>query len=151
MPLAEAALEALADRPVRVVLTVGPDHNPGEVSAVPANTRVERTISHAAVLRHGALLVSHAGHGSVMKALWHGRPMVLVPWGRDQPGVVVRAAALGVAEVVPRQEASGEMLAAAVDRALTNQQMRATAAWHAARLQAADPPSVAATRIESLL
>jgi MGT family glycosyltransferase len=151
LPLARAALEALADRAVRVVLTVGPDHDPGEVSAVPANARVERTISHAAVLRHGVLLVSHAGHGSVMKALWHGRPMVLVPWGRDQPGVAARAAALGVAEVVPRQEASGEALAAAVDRALVSEEMRATAARHAARLQATDPSAVAATLIESLL
>jgi UDP:flavonoid glycosyltransferase YjiC (YdhE family) len=151
LPLARAALEALADRAVRVVLTVGPDHDPGEVSAIPANARVERTISHAAVLRHGALLVSHAGHGSVMKALWHGRPMVLVPWGRDQPGVAARAAALGVAEVVPRQEASGEALAAAVDRALVREEMRATAARHAARLQATDPSAVAATLIESLL
>ncbi len=32
--------------------------------------------------------------------------MILVPWGRDQPGVAARAAALGVAEVVPRGEAS---------------------------------------------
>jgi UDP:flavonoid glycosyltransferase YjiC (YdhE family) len=100
-------------------------------------------------MRRGALLVSHAGHGSVMKALWHGRPMVLVPWGRDQPGVAARAAALGLAEVVPRQEASGEALAAAVDRTLASEEMRATAARHAARLQATDPSGVAATLIAS--
>ena len=45
---------------------------------------LEQTVSHSAVLERGVLMVSHAGHGSVMKALWHGRPMVLVPWGRDQ-------------------------------------------------------------------
>ncbi len=81
---------------------------------------VERTVSHSAVLERGALLVSHAGHGSVMKALWHGRPMVLVPWGRDQPGVAARAAALGVAGVVQRDEASEETLSVAIDRALTD-------------------------------
>jgi UDP:flavonoid glycosyltransferase YjiC (YdhE family) len=151
LPLAEAALAALAGRPVRVVLTVGPDHDPGELAAVPTNTRVERTVSHAAVLRQGALLVSHAGHGSVMKALWYGQPMVLVPWGRDQPGVAARAAALGVAEVVPREHASGETLAAAVDRTLGSDTMRAAAAQHAARLQATDPPAGAAALIEALL
>jgi hypothetical protein len=34
-------------------------------------------------------------------------PMVLVPWGRDQPGVATRGAALSVAGVVPRENASG--------------------------------------------
>ena len=155
MPLAEAALAALGGRPVRVVLTVGPNHDPAELAAVPANARVERTVSHAAVLRQGAswsaLLVSHAGHGSVMKALWYGRPMVLVPWGRDQPGVAARAAALGVTEVVPREDASGETLRAAVDRALGSETMRAAAAQHAARLQSTDPQAVAATLLETLL
>jgi len=87
----------------------------------------------------------------VMKALWYGRPMVLVPWGRDQPGVAARAAALGVAEVVPREHASGETLAAAVDRALGSEMMRAAAAQHMTRLQATDPAAVAATLLETIL
>jgi UDP:flavonoid glycosyltransferase YjiC (YdhE family) len=69
LPLAEAALEALAERRLRVVLTLGPDRDPAEIHSIPSNARVERTVSHAAVLQRSALLVSHAGHGSVMKAL----------------------------------------------------------------------------------
>ena len=80
--------------------------------------------------------MSHAGHGSVMKALWYGRPMVLVPWGRDQPGVAFRAAALGVAEVVPREDATAEAFSAAVDRALGDEAMRREAARHGERLRA---------------
>jgi UDP:flavonoid glycosyltransferase YjiC (YdhE family) len=151
VPLAQAALAALADRPVRVVLTVGPDHDPGDVSAVPANAQVERTVSHAGVLRRGAMLVSHAGHGSVMKALWFGRPMVLVPWGRDQPGVAARAAALGVAAVVSREDASAGTLSGAVDRVLGSDSMRAIAAQHAARLQTTNPQAAAGTLLETLL
>jgi len=151
VPLARTALAALADRPVRVVLTVGPDHDPAELGAVPANARVERTLSHAAVLSQGAMLVSHAGHGSVMKALWYGRPMVLVPWGRDQPGVAARAAALGVAEVVAREDASVETLSGAADRALGSESMRVAAALHAARLQATNPQAVTGALLETLL
>ena len=149
--LAETALAALASRPVRVVLTLGPDHEPAELGAIPANARVERTISHASVLTLGRLLVSHAGHGSVMKALWYGRPMVLVPWGRDQPGVAARAMALGVAEVVPREDASPERLRAAIEQVLASEEMRAVTARHGARLQTTDPPSVAASLVERLL
>jgi UDP:flavonoid glycosyltransferase YjiC (YdhE family) len=150
LPLAEAALGSLADKPVRALVTLGPDHDPGEVVA-PPNARVERTISHAAVLERARLLVSHAGHGSVMKALWHGRPMVLVPWGRDQPGVAARARALGVAEVVPREDATAEALSAAVDRALGDEAMRREAARQGDRLRAADPFGTAAALIETLV
>src|SRR6266540_4828288 len=112
---------------------------------------VERTVSHSAVLKRGVLLVSHAGHGSVMKALWHGRPMVLVPWGRDQPGVAARAEALGVAAVVGREDASREALSAAIDRVLADETMSERSARHAARLQATDPNATAATLLEKLL
>jgi UDP:flavonoid glycosyltransferase YjiC (YdhE family) len=150
LPLAEAAIASLAGKAVRTVLTLGPDHEPDEILA-PANVRVERTVSHSAVLERARLLVSHAGHGSVMKVLWHGRPMVLVPWGRDQPGVAARAAALGVAEIVPRETATTDSLSAAVDRVLDDETMRNAAAHHRDRLRATDPPGTASALIETLL
>ena len=151
LALAQAAVEALGTRPVRVLVTVGPGHDPAELGSVPANVHVETTASHAAVLERAVLLVSHAGHGSVLKALWHGVSMVLVPWGRDQPGVAARAAALGVAHVLPREAASMETLAAAIDRALADEGTRAEAARHGRRLRATDPPVVAAAHLETLL
>lgn len=151
VPLAEAALGALAQHPVRALLTMGPDHEPSELSAVPANARVEQEVPHSAVLGNGAFLISHAGHGSVMKALWYGRPMVLVPWGRDQPGVADRAAALGVAEVVPRNDATEETLSAAVGRVLRNDEMLRISSEHSERLRATDPQAVAASLLETLL
>jgi UDP:flavonoid glycosyltransferase YjiC (YdhE family) len=151
VPLARAAADALQDKPVRVVLTIGPDHDPSELSAVPANARVERVISHAAVLQRAAMLVSHAGHGSVMKALWFGVPMVLVPWGRDQPGVSARAAALGVAAVVPREDASAEELSAAIDRVVSDSRMREAAMRNGTRLRSTDPPGVAGALLEQLV
>jgi UDP:flavonoid glycosyltransferase YjiC (YdhE family) len=151
VPLAQAALQALADQPLRVLVTLGPGHDRGELGALPANAHVEKTVSHAAVLEHGALLVSHAGHGSVMKALWHGQPMVLVPWGRDQPGVAARASALGVAKVLPRDEASPQSLRAAIRAVLGDDTMRRRAQHHAQRLRATDPPETATALIQTLL
>src|SRR5439155_24518114 len=151
VPLAQAAIDALEGKPVRVVLTIGPDHDPSELQVAPSKVRVERLISHAAVLERGALLVSHAGHGSVMKALWFGRPMVLVPWGRDQPGVAARAAALRVAVVVPREGASVEALSTAIDRVLVGDQMREASMRPKARLRSTDPPAAAASLLQRLL
>jgi UDP:flavonoid glycosyltransferase YjiC (YdhE family) len=149
--LAQAAVAALADQPVRVLVTLGPEHEPSELASPPPNARIEKTISHSAVLERAVLLIGHAGHGTVMKALWHGTPMVLIPWGRDQPGVAARAQALGVAEVVPRTDATAATIGAASKRVSANAAMRRTAARHSARLRASNPPANAAMLIESLV
>jgi UDP:flavonoid glycosyltransferase YjiC (YdhE family) len=151
VPLAQAALGALADKPVRVVVTLGADHKLEEISDIPANAHVEQTVPHSAVLQRGQLLVSHAGHGSVMKALWHGRPVVLMPWGRDQPGVAARARALGVAEVVQRGDNAQTALAEAISRTLGNTDMQKAAAAHSEWLRKTNPPQVAARLLESLV
>jgi len=96
------------------------------------------------------MLVSHAGHGSVMKALWHGRPMVLVPWGRDQPGVAARAEALGIAVLVPPEEASEGRLGAAVYGILADDAIRRRAEEHGSRLRATDPQATAVEALERL-
>lgn len=116
MTLARTALRALAGHPVRALLTLSDRHSRDEIGAVPANARVERFVSHAAVLTRSRLLVSHAGHGIVSKALYYGVPMVLVPWDRDQPGVAARAAALGAAEIIARHELTERRLSAAIDK-----------------------------------
>jgi UDP:flavonoid glycosyltransferase YjiC (YdhE family) len=151
VPLARAALGALGGKPVRAVLTMGPGHHLSELAAVPSNVRVEQMISHAGVLQRGVLLLSHARHGSVMKALWIGRPVILVPWGRDQPRVAARAATLGVATVVPREQASAETLSTAIDGALADEETRATSARHGVRLRSTDPPARAVDLLERLL
>jgi MGT family glycosyltransferase len=151
MTLARIALQSLAEFPVRVVLTVSAGHPRDELGTVPANARIEQFVPHSAVLKRSCLLVSHAGHGVVAKALYYGVPMVLVPWGRDQPGVASRAAALGVAEVVARQDIAEQRLSAAIHRVLGSPRYQEIAARIARNLQAQDPVALARARIEELL
>jgi UDP:flavonoid glycosyltransferase YjiC (YdhE family) len=80
MTLARTALRTLAAFPLRVVLTLTARHPRDELGPVPANARLEEFVSHSEVLKRCRLLVSHAGHGVVTKALFYGVPMVLVPW-----------------------------------------------------------------------
>jgi nucleoside-diphosphate-sugar epimerase len=49
LPLAEMALEALAHMPVRVVLTIGPGHDPHELGSMPPNTHIEQSIPHSSL------------------------------------------------------------------------------------------------------
>jgi MGT family glycosyltransferase len=151
MTLARTALQTLAAHPVRVVLTLTARHPRDELGAVPANAWIEPFVPHSAVLTRCRLLVSHAGHGIVAKALYYGVPMVLVPWDRDQPGVAARAAALGVAEVIARHDLTALRLSAAVQRVLGTSHYQANAARIASHLQARDAVALARARIEALL
>jgi MGT family glycosyltransferase len=115
--IAEAAVRALRHEGVRVLVTVAPEHA-AELGQVPDHVYISGYVPHSAVLAGSRLIISHAGHGIVMKALYHGVPMVLVPWGRDQPGVAARAEALGVAAVVRRDACSDASVAQAVRQVL---------------------------------
>jgi len=149
--LARTALRTLAESPVRVVVTLTAGHPRDELGTVPANARIELFVPHSAVLKRSRLLVSHAGHGVVAKALYYGVPMVLVPWGRDQPGVAARAAALRVAEVIARHDLTEQRLAVAIHQVLGTPRYQENATRIAGRLQTRDAIAMARAQIEALL
>lgn len=97
--LLQRILDALAPLDVWTWMTLGPSVASSELSA-PPNAQLFAALPHDAVLPGAALLITHAGHGTVMAGLRHGVPMVCVPLGRDQPVNAARAVALGVAITV---------------------------------------------------
>ena len=116
---------------------------PEELAPIPANSHVEQYIPHSAVLRKSLLFVSHAGHGSVMKSLLYGVPMVLVPWSRDQFGVAARASSMRAARVLPRELLSIHAMAEAIDAVLHDPEYGWAAKAASARMQAERPLEVA--------
>ena len=110
-------LDAL-DGSVSALVTVGRDVDPASLGAPPANVRVERFVAQAHVLPRCAAVVSHGGSGSVLGALSHGLPMVLVPQGADQFDNAARCEHVGAAVVVPPVELSAEPVRAALERVL---------------------------------
>jgi UDP:flavonoid glycosyltransferase YjiC (YdhE family) len=111
--LARAAIEALRDEPVRVILTLG---GADRATTLPraGNVRVEKFVPHGPVLERAAAVVSHGGFGIVAKAALAGVPMVAVPFGRDQPEVARRVVQSGVGVRLPRKRLTAERLRAAV-------------------------------------
>jgi len=86
--LVQAALDGLAAEPVTVVATF-PAADPARFN-VPANARVVRFIPHGQVLERAVCAVTHGGMGATQKALAHGVPVCVVPFGRDQLEVARR-------------------------------------------------------------
>ena len=90
-------VEALSGLPVRAVVTLGPALDPGAVPGS-ANVVVVRSASHQTLLREASLLVTHCGHGTTMRGLVAGVPMVCLPMGRDQNDTAARVVHRGAGE-----------------------------------------------------
>lgn len=128
MPIARAAyraaLDAVADLPVRALLTTGRGVDVTALGPMPANVHVETWIPQYQVLHHASLVVCHGGSGTVFGTLATGRPLVIVPLFADQPLNAARVeATLAGLSVEPKKDA----LRAAIERVLTNPRFRARA------------------------
>jgi MGT family glycosyltransferase len=121
----ERIAAALGTLPVRGLLTTGPAIDPATLAA-PPNVRVERSAPHGAVLPHVSVTVTHAGHGTVVKSLAAGVPLVCVPMGRDQNEIARRVQVAG-AGVTVRPGASSRAIAAAIRRVLRDPSYRRAA------------------------
>jgi MGT family glycosyltransferase len=127
----------LRQLPVRAVLTTGRAVDPAEIQAG-ANVEVLQTAPHARVLREASVVVTHAGHGTVLKALAAGVPLVCIPMGRDQKDNTVRVLRLG-AGIRLSKKSTPTQIAAAITEILERPQYLAAArrfaevlAWEAA-------------------
>lgn len=132
--LFQRAAAALGQLPVRGLVTTGPAVDPAVIAA-PPNVTVARWVRHADVLPHCSAVITHGGHGTVMKALIAGIPLVVVPLGRDQPDNAARVVYAG-AGVRLRTNASARALRAAVAQVIEDPRYRAGAARIASRLAA---------------
>lgn len=150
LEIARATMTTLRDDPLRVLVTLAATHDTGQLGDIPGNASFTTYVPHSAVLPATRLVVSHAGHGIVMKSLSYGVPMVLVPLGRDQPGVAARAAAAGVAEVIAPAERSPERISSAIRRVLREPRYQTAAAAVARRLRAEQPVERAVRFVESI-
>jgi MGT family glycosyltransferase len=118
-------IAALGMLPVRGLVTLGPAME-GEQFDVPPNVVAVASAPHARVLPHAAAMVTHAGHGTVMRALAHGVPLLCLPMGRDQDDNAARVVARG-AGLRLRPSARPPRIAAALRRLLDEPAFRAEA------------------------
>jgi len=72
------------------------------------------------------VIVSRAGHGTIMKSLVYGKPMILIPIPdhTEQYGNARRAASLHVAEMIDQNKVTPETLGSAIERILRDDQYK---------------------------
>jgi UDP:flavonoid glycosyltransferase YjiC (YdhE family) len=113
-----AALEGLAGEPVRVLASTN-RRPPSEPLPVPANARLVDWISYAKAMPRCAAVVCHAGHGTVVRALASGVPVVTCPAAGDMAENAARVRWAGVGVSLPRRFITPRGLRLAVRRVLS--------------------------------
>jgi UDP:flavonoid glycosyltransferase YjiC (YdhE family) len=90
----QRVIDALGAMRVRALVTLGPALSPGQLRA-PANVIIRDAVPHTHLFPAASAVVTHAGHGTVIRALAHGVPLVCIPMGNDQYDNAARVVARG--------------------------------------------------------
>jgi UDP:flavonoid glycosyltransferase YjiC (YdhE family) len=128
--LLQRCVDAVAQLPVRAIVTTGPSIDPASVNAA-ANTQVVRYVPHAEILASAALVITHAGVGTTMAALGRGVPLLCTPMGRDQFFNAEQVQNLGAGRML-MPDSSSEAIAQAAMEILGDDRFKAGAQQMAA-------------------
>jgi len=146
--LLQRVIDAMAGLPVRVLVTLGPTLAPERFHA-PPNVLLTPSAPHAQVFPQASAVVTHAGHGTVIRALAAGVPLICLPMGRDQPENTVRVVARG-AGIRLSSTATVPQVRQAVQRVLADVRFREAAQRFARRIAEEAQQSRAVDLLEEL-
>ena len=148
--LLRAALRGLADMPVRVLATWN-RRLPPRPLRVPENAHVVEWVSYSRTMPRCDVVVCHAGHGTLVRALSSGCAVVACPAAGDMNENAARVDWAGAGVRVPRRFITPRVLRVAVERALHEPQIRERARALASWASTHDSGSRAAELLEALV
>ena len=148
--LFRAIIAGLRELPLSLIVTVGRDGDPAAFGPQPANVRIERYIPQSLLFPRCEAVVCHGGWNTVLGALAHGLPLVLLPLDADQPENAERCARLGVGRVLGPAARTPEAIRAAIRAVLDDPDYRANAARLRDEMAALPGPEHAVTLLEQL-
>jgi UDP:flavonoid glycosyltransferase YjiC (YdhE family) len=145
-----AAAAGVGTLDVDALVTVGPDGDPSALGRLPALVRVERFVPQGVLLAHVDVVAHHGGSGTMLGALSHGLPQLLMPHGADQ---FLNAQALldtGAGHRLLPEEISPESVADAVRALLSEPGYREAATRLADEIAAMPAPAETVPKLERL-
>jgi MGT family glycosyltransferase len=145
------AVETVAALGLRTLVTVGANGDPDAFGTLPAHIRVERYVAQDHVLPHAALVVSHAGAGTMLGAAGSGIPQLCLPQGADQFDNAEGVARAGAGLVLHPNEATVEAVTEAVRRLLADANYTTNARRLQQQIAAMPSPSTIVNEIEQLV
>ena len=137
----------LADTPHRFVVSKGPQHAEYELAD---NMVGAEFLPQTSVLPHVDAVITHGGNNTTTECMWFGKPMLVLPIFWDQHDNAQRVDETGYGRRLPTYDRGGGELAAALDRLLSDEQLRARCAAAGERLRRQPGTELAADLIETL-
>ena len=116
-PSSGAAIAALASEPVRVAATLN-QRGAQWTEPAPPNAVVTDWLSYAQVMPKASLVISNGGHGTVVRALAEGVPVLVCPVGADTAENGARVTWRGAGLMIPARLLGPTALRAGVRRLL---------------------------------
>jgi UDP:flavonoid glycosyltransferase YjiC (YdhE family) len=147
--LVRAVLEGLAGEPVRVLASTNRRPPPAPLPA-PPNARVVDWVSYARTMPHCAAVVSHAGHGTLARALACGVPVLACPEAGDMAENAARVRWAGVGVSLPRRFHTPRGVRLAVRRLLGHPRYTEAAGRLREWSEGHDGTAIAASAVEEL-
>jgi UDP:flavonoid glycosyltransferase YjiC (YdhE family) len=147
--LLHASLRGLADAPVRVIATWN-RRLPSRPLPVPENARLVDWVVYTRTMPRCSVVVCHAGHGTLVRALSCGCAVVACPAVGDMNENAARLDWAGAGVRLPRRFVTPRTVRLAVERALDETSIRARAQELAAWARGHDAGSAAAELVEAL-
>ena len=143
----EVLFEAAAELAIQVV-AVAPE---ALAAKAPPNVLVRAYVPQPELLRRVAGVVCHAGHNTVCEALAEGLPLALAPILGDQPYVARQVVGAGAGIALRFGKVSVPVMRAALERLLSDAELRKAAGRLAEALRAAPGAAGAADAVEAAL
>ncbi len=145
--LLRAALDGLADESVRVLATTN-RHRPERPIEVPANATLVDWLLYSQAMPAADAVICHGGHGTVIRALAAGKPLLVCPSVGDMGENAARVAWSGTGLSVPRRLLSPRAIRLATRRLLNESGFRGRAFGVAEWSRAHDGAGAAADLVE---
>jgi UDP:flavonoid glycosyltransferase YjiC (YdhE family) len=123
----DTVLTGLRALPVNVIVAVGPGSDPKRLGPQPPNVLVTDFVSHTLLLPHCDAIITQGGAGTILAALCHGLPHLILPQGADQFINATTAERAGVALQLPPPALTPEAVTSVVGRLLDDDGIAANA------------------------
>ena len=143
-------IAALRDR-VNLVVTVGRQNDPATLGPQPSGVIIRSYVPQHELLPWCDAVVAHGGSGTVLGALAHGLPLLVVPQGADQWANADNVVSAGAGRRLLSEELSAEAVRECVAALLSEPQYRQAASKVQAEIRAMPSARDAVVALESLL
>ena len=117
-------VEAFRNEDVDLIISVGQQFKIGKIKSIPTNVYVYKSVPQLKVLKMADVFVTHGGMNSVSEALYHGVPMVVIPFVSDQPVNARCVEKLGVGKPLTYSEVDKTSMKESVMSVLSNDEIK---------------------------